>query len=150
MASQNSWRAGAFSVHARVWLFLWSFPAQRYFSSQVTTVANTRFWTGHAYPAGLGESPIEATWKFRLPAEGGLLCALRHGIHISMEAILPCHPARATESLDWVAKSCERWRIRTGPILKVSEGGVVYRQKRVFFLAEHNSPFVHSLLSGNS
>ena len=25
------------------------------------------------------------------------LCALRHGIQISMEAILACHPARSTE-----------------------------------------------------
>ena len=44
------------------------------------------------------------------------LCALRHVIQISMEAIWACHPARSTEWLDWVAKSCELWRIRTGPI----------------------------------
>ena len=44
------------------------------------------------------------------------LCALRHGIQISMEAILACHPARSTEWLDWHPKSCELWRIRTGPV----------------------------------
>ena len=42
------------------------------------------------------------------------LCALRHGIQISMEAILTCHPARSTEWLDCHPKSCELWRIRTG------------------------------------
>ena len=42
-----------------------------------------------------------------------LLCL---GIHISMEAILACHPARSTEWLDCHPKSCELWRIRTGPI----------------------------------
>ena len=35
------------------------------------------------------------------------LCALRHGIQISMEAILDCHPARSTEWLDCHPKSCE-------------------------------------------
>ena len=44
------------------------------------------------------------------------LCALRHGIQISMEAILACHPARSTEWLDCHPKWCELWRIRTGPI----------------------------------
>ena len=44
------------------------------------------------------------------------LCALRHGIQISMEAILACHPARSTEWLDCHPKLCELWRIRTGPI----------------------------------
>ena len=59
------------------------------------------------------------------------LCSLRHGIQISMgipqiiikkinkkmEAILACHPARSTEWLDCHPKSCELWRIRTGPIV---------------------------------
>ena len=44
------------------------------------------------------------------------LCALRHGIQISMEAILTCHPARCTEWLDCHPKSRELWRICTGPI----------------------------------
>ena len=44
------------------------------------------------------------------------LFALRHGIQISMEAILACHPARSTEWLNCHPKSCELWRIRTGPI----------------------------------
>ena len=44
------------------------------------------------------------------------LCALRHGIQLSMEAILACHPARSTDWLDCHPKSCELWRIRTGPI----------------------------------
>ena len=44
------------------------------------------------------------------------LCALHHGIHISMEAILACHPARSTEWLDCHPKWCELWHIRTGPI----------------------------------
>ena len=35
------------------------------------------------------------------------LCALRHGIQISMEAILACHPARSTEWLDCHPKSCD-------------------------------------------
>ena len=48
------------------------------------------------------------------------LCALRHGIQISMEAILACHPARSTEWLDCHPKSCELWRIRTGPIWEAS------------------------------
>ena len=50
------------------------------------------------------------------------LCALRHGIQISMEAILPCHPARSTEWLDCHPKWCELWRIRTGPICNKSLG----------------------------
>ena len=45
------------------------------------------------------------------------LCALCHGIQISMEAILACHPARSTEWLDCHPKSCELWRICTGPIV---------------------------------
>ena len=45
-------------------------------------------------------------------------CALRHGIQSSTEAILACHPARSTEWLDWVAKSCEWWCMRTGLIPK--------------------------------
>ena len=44
------------------------------------------------------------------------LCALRNGNQNSMEAILACHPALSTEWVDWVAKWCELWRIRTGPI----------------------------------
>ena len=39
-----------------------------------------------------------------------------YGIQISMEAILACHPARSTEWLNCHPKSCEPWRIRTGPI----------------------------------
>ena len=46
-----------------------------------------------------------------------LHATLRHGIQTSMEAILACHPARSTEWLDCHPKSCELWRIRTGPIL---------------------------------
>ena len=34
-----------------------------------------------------------------------------------MEAILACHPASSTKCLDWVAKLCERWSMRAGPIL---------------------------------
>ena len=45
------------------------------------------------------------------------LCAWRHGIQISMEAILACHPARSTKWLDCHPKSWELWRIRTGPIV---------------------------------
>ena len=37
------------------------------------------------------------------------LCALRHGIQISMDTILACHPARSTEWLDCHPKSCELW-----------------------------------------
>ena len=44
------------------------------------------------------------------------LCALRHCTQNSMEAILACHPALSTKWPDGVAKSCELWRIRTGPI----------------------------------
>ena len=46
------------------------------------------------------------------------LCVLRQGMHIQnpMGAILACHPALSTEWLDWVAKSCEIWCIRTGPM----------------------------------
>ena len=33
-----------------------------------------------------------------------------------MEAILACHPAISTQWLDWLAKWCERCRMRTGPI----------------------------------
>ena len=50
------------------------------------------------------------------------LCALRHGIQISMEAILACHPARSTEWLDCHPKSCEIWRICTGPIARCCGG----------------------------
>ena len=38
-------------------------------------------------------------WYLWISEECGL-CALRHGIQISMEAILACHPARSTEWLD--------------------------------------------------
>ena len=48
------------------------------------------------------------------------LCSLRHGIPISIEAILACHPARSTEWMDCHPKSYELWRIRTGPISAVS------------------------------
>ena len=44
------------------------------------------------------------------------LCAVRHGIQNSMEAILACHQAQATKILDWVAFPCERWCMRAGPI----------------------------------
>ena len=54
------------------------------------------------------------------------LCALRHGIQILMEAILACHPARSTEWLDCHPKSCELWRIRTGPII---EGDWIEKKK---------------------
>ena len=37
-----------------------------------------------------------------------------------MEAILARHPARSTEWLDCHSKSCELWRIRTGPIAALS------------------------------
>ena len=41
---------------------------------------------------------------------------LRHAKQIAMEAILACHPGWSTEWLDWVANSCEPWRIHTGLI----------------------------------
>ena len=44
------------------------------------------------------------------------LCALRHGIQDSMEAILACHPGLSTEFLEWVEKWCELWQTSTGPI----------------------------------
>ena len=44
------------------------------------------------------------------------LCALHHGIQISMEAILACHPARSTEWLDWYPKSYELWRTHKEPL----------------------------------
>ena len=43
------------------------------------------------------------------------LCASRHGIQASMEAILACHPALSTKWLDWVVKWCQRWCMCTGP-----------------------------------
>ena len=63
---------------------------------------------------------IHVQWPFRQShlnahTEWGL-CTLHHGIQISMEAILACHPARSTEWLDCHPKWCELWRIRTGPI----------------------------------
>ena len=36
-----------------------------------------------------------------------------------MEAILACQPALSTKWLDWVARWCELWRIRTGPIASI-------------------------------
>ena len=56
------------------------------------------------------------SWPLSWPGRGWGLCALRHGIQISMDAILACHPVRSTEWLDCHPKSCELWRIRTGPI----------------------------------
>ena len=53
------------------------------------------------------------------------LCTWRHGIQKSMEAILACHPARSTEWLDWVAKSCELWCICTGPLGKFVRVGLL-------------------------
>ena len=55
-------------------------------------------------------------------------CALRHGIQNSMEAILACHPAQSTEWLDWVAKSCELWRIRTGANIQIVRCTVILRR----------------------
>ena len=36
-----------------------------------------------------------------------------------MQVILACHPALSTKWLDWVAKWCQLWRIRTGFIWTV-------------------------------
>ena len=62
-----------------------------------------------------GECSRLANWSL-LWCQWGL-CALCRGIQISMEAILACHPVRSTEWLDCHPKSCELWRIRTGPHL---------------------------------
>ena len=56
------------------------------------------------------------TWT-RWKANRWGLCALRHGIQISMEAILACHLARSTEWLDCHPKLCELWQSRTGLIV---------------------------------
>ena len=60
----------------------------------------------------LGMIPTRASF-------GWSLCALRHGIQISIhaKAVWTGHPAtgRSTECLDSVAKSCKLWRICTGP-----------------------------------
>ena len=96
---------------------------------------NYRFYTSHTTP---GLQPRVVVCSFEKPdsSSGSVcstyyyflpfshfpqqwgLCALHHGIQISMEAILACHPARSTEWLDCHPKSCEPWRIRTGPIVR--------------------------------
>ena len=57
------------------------------------------------------------------------LCTLRHGIQISMEAILACNPARSTEWLDCHPKSCELWNICTGPIVQISKVSKCYQSR---------------------
>ena len=65
------------------------------------------------------------------------LCALRHGIQnpMPMGAILTCHPAQSTKWLDWVAKRCELWHIRTGFIHE-------YKAKKSFLTKITSWPFV--------
>ena len=65
---------------------------------------------------GLRDVNISITCSVLANANGA--CVLRHGIQISMEAILACHPAWSTEWLDCVAKGCELRRIRTGPTFR--------------------------------
>ena len=81
------------------------------------------------------------------------LCALRHGIQFSMEAILACHSVKSTEWLDCHPKSCELWRIRTGPSqrtllwlsqLKVSRPRPIFRQI-LYFPEDRPRPWKFSL-----
>ena len=69
------------------------------------------------------------------------LSTLRHGIQLSMEAILACHPARSTEWPDCHPKSCELWRIRTGPIQFVP-GRVSLTTRRPSFQTDRLDFFV--------
>ena len=64
--------------------------------------------------ACLSIKPIISSFRSLITHNGG--CALCYAIQNSMEAILACHPALSTKWLDWVAKWCERWCMRTGPI----------------------------------
>ena len=61
-----------------------------------------------------------------------------------MEAILTCHPALSTKWLDGVAKWCERWRMRTGPILQVvyilGHLSAPHRPKPTQILQSHTVP----------
>ena len=70
-------------------------------------------------------------------------CALRHGIQISMEAILACHPARSTEWLDWVTNSCELWLYSHRPHCLYGaqnmNGGLIF----TFSHSSHLSDFGH-------
>ena len=73
--------------------------------------------TGHVVATLVTHRPATTDWAFSRHLG---LCALHHGIQILMEAILACHPARSTEWLDCHPKSCELWRIRTGPFIQMS------------------------------
>ena len=77
------------------------------------------------------------------------LCALRHGIQISMEAILACHPARSTEWLDCHPKSCELWRIRTGPIdrKRSLKGMQCHDQKKKLSMTKAHGPIAPNHLA---
>ena len=95
--------------------FGWDRPGVKHKENETVLCRNSEF---HADSAISSDSKkifhsnskkiIFAVWRW------GLL-ASRHGIQISMEAILACHSARSTEWLDCHPKSCELWRIRTGP-----------------------------------
>ena len=83
----------------------------------------SRFFFTEALPGwGKNEvSALESQCDFALVMKAW--CQLprwrHHFIQLSMEAILACQPALSTEWLDWVARWCELWRIRTGPIASI-------------------------------
>ena len=80
---------------------------------------------------------LTTPFKFNCLLLGAHACTVRHGIQTSMEAILACHPASSTKCLDWVAKLCERWSMRAGPIL----GGDVYQSVSIYFWVPSTSNF---------
>ena len=61
------------------------------------------------------------------------LCALRHGIQISMEAILACHPARSTE---WLAQAATQNRVKYG-VLSCSTGPIQQKFSCMIYTSAH-------------
>ena len=92
----------------------------------------------------LQNSRTDITWPKSIMQEKFIFrewgpCALRHGIQNSMEAIFPYHPALSTKWLDWVAKWCERWRMRTGLINQ--QGSTVCTVSMELFNLTNKEPF---------
>ena len=69
------------------------------------------------------------------------LCALRHGIQNSMEAILACHPALSVQWLDLAAKCCDLWRNRRSPIWRQSHKGMRAKKTQSLSFSRESSMY---------
>ena len=77
------------------------------------------------------------------------LCALRHGIQISMEAILACHPVRLSEWLDCNPKSCDYDAFAPAPLPYPDPYPVVFCHSAIHVF-HPNTPLCLVFLSGQT